>query len=423
MKKAIIISIVLAALLAFVACTKQQQNQHQPSKQNLQSANEFWADFREVVLKKDKMAIASMTIFPFIVYSEDNNNINPMFSFDKESFSIMFDTLLHMEREPSLYEIIRQTETITPENFEDQFFVIGNFRFAKIDGKWFLSTAELYGYPELIATGPKGTPQQSFQDFWDRFRQAVLTNDKDAIVSMASFSFEVCNAGLDSDVEYIDQKKFRLVLDEYLNSNAGTRNKPETMRAVIKRTTIIDENKNCIDNTCVIGNFEFWKMMGKWYFIAAASTATTPNDALVTGPDDQYVDLKTKKTDPQRKQILEISRTEATKLFGIPVRFFVRFLAYESDWAIALLVPVTETGKVIDWNKTKASRFVEKGVQPGWINFLMKKHKGKWSIIDFSPDSFYAKESVFVRWPKQNKDLPSLLLDSAEVATNCDPCR
>jgi outer membrane biogenesis lipoprotein LolB len=75
MKKTTIILTALVALMVFVACEKQQQNQqHSPknnapqvrAEQNTQSINEFWSAFRNAVLANDKKFIAEMTQFPFV---------------------------------------------------------------------------------------------------------------------------------------------------------------------------------------------------------------------------------------------------------------------------------------------------------------------------------------------------------------------
>ena len=279
LEKISIIFLVLIALLTYSGCTKENQRHQQQSTakgaQELsrdiatQSANEFWFKFRKAVMVDDKKTIASMTSFPFkIIYINEGN---PDFSYDIDSFPIVFNILLYFEGEEiqQTYKIIRQTETIPNENFGNDgypFFRVGVFNFYSVNGKWSLSFAQLTDYPAILDTGPKGTPQQSLQDFWNKFRQAVLANNKEVIVSMTSLPFTIYGNELDPEITYDDFESFIAAIDTILNLDSGAKSNPETMRNFIIRNKSISKN---IENTGEIGSFDFCKILGKWYFIRA----------------------------------------------------------------------------------------------------------------------------------------------------------
>lgn len=276
----VIFPLVLITLLTFTGCTKDNQRHQQQSTAKgaqklscditIQSANEFWLMFRKAVMANDKKTIASMTSFPFkIIYINEGN---PDFSYDIDSFPIVFNILLNFESEgiQQTYKLIKQTETIPNENFGNDgypLFRVGVFNFYNVNGKWSLSFAQLTDYPAILETGPKCTPQQSIQDFWNNFRQAVLTNNEDAIVSMTSFPFTIYGNELDPEIAYDDSKSFLAAIDTILNLDSGAKSNPETMLNFIIRNKSISKN---IEHTGDIGNFAFCKILGKWHFIRAS---------------------------------------------------------------------------------------------------------------------------------------------------------
>ncbi len=279
LKKIKILFLVLIALLTFTGCTKENQRPQQnstakgaqklPRDITIQSANDFWLKFREAVMVDDQKSITSMTSFPFkIIYINEGN---PDFSYNIDSFPIVFNILLYFEDSEiqQTYKLIRQTETIPNENFGNDgypFFRVGVFNFYSVNGKWSLSFAQLTDYPAILDTGPNGTPQQSIQDFWNKFRKAVLTNNEDAIVSMTSFPFTIYGNELDPEITYDDSKSFLAAIDTILNLDSGAKSNPETMRNFIIRNKSISKN---LENTGDIGSFAFCKILGKWYFIRA----------------------------------------------------------------------------------------------------------------------------------------------------------
>ncbi|MFH0894746.1 MAG: hypothetical protein V2A54_09940 [Bacteroidota bacterium] len=299
MKKTSIILTVLVALMAIVACEKQQQYQQQSpennapqvrAEQNTQSINEFWSAFRKAVLANNKKVIAEMTQFPFVAaYSPEGA---PAFSHDINEFPIIFDILLNLKGKlhnlpSSSYELIRQSETVPKINKKEKNqFTAGVFIFRKKNGNWRLTGAQVHEYPEIVATGPNGTPQQSIQDFWNQFRQAVLTNDKNAIVSMTSFPFFTQGPTDDYPiVSHNNKVEFAKTIDTLLNSNIASAYKSESMHTFIVRNkniaeiiaTADDGSRNFQDMCYVINKFTFWKMCGKWYFSEAQQIINTEN--------------------------------------------------------------------------------------------------------------------------------------------------
>ena len=273
---------VLFAFLALIGCEKEKQGQepinnnnahHITSLNAIQSANKFWEKFRKSVLENDKQAIATMSQLPLrIVFYEEGAPSH----YEYTSFQVIIDVLLHIKDNMPLssYELIAQNKTLLPEYFSNNGnrFSVGVFVFDRVKEKWIISCASLKEYNDIFVTGPKGTPQQSIQEFWDQFRKAVIADDYEYIVSKMSFPFETNDTDLDPVVTYDYENNIKYVLVKLLKGSVIKTDKSETMLKYAKNTKILTKyNSRCVGNDfCEIGNFTFRKMMGKWNFVSAA---------------------------------------------------------------------------------------------------------------------------------------------------------
>ncbi|MFH0894748.1 MAG: hypothetical protein V2A54_09950 [Bacteroidota bacterium] len=273
---------VFFALLPLFGCAKEKQDQELKNNSNaklitsvntIQSANKFWAKFRNAVLTNDKQAIAIMSQLPLrIVFEEEGTPSN----YEYTSFQVIIDVLLHVKDNIPLssYELIAQNKTLLPEYFTNNGnrFSVGVFVFDRVNDKWIISCASLKEYNDIFVTGPKGTPQQSIQEFWGQFRNAVIVDDYDYIVSTMSFPFETNDTDLDPVATYDNDTHVKHVIVKLLNGSVGKAHKAETMLKYAIKTKILTKyNSRCVGNDfCEIGNFTYRKMMGKWYFVSAA---------------------------------------------------------------------------------------------------------------------------------------------------------
>lgn len=137
------------------------------------------------------------------------------------------------------------------------------------------------------------------------------------------------------------------------------------------------------------------------------------------GEAPTYVALTKAGEQPERKKILDAARAKAQEVFNRKVRLVVRFMGMENNWAIALLVPLTEDGQGFDWPAAMQPSGAEGASQAGWIEVLLRRENGKWSVRDFTPE---AEQLGLNAWPKKYPGIPQKLLAHAGVATNCDPC-
>jgi hypothetical protein len=287
--------VILATALIMNACTKKESvvgNNKESSKESIykkesteihiKSRDEFWKTFRRATLENDMKTITAMTKFPFV--AQYSYGPDTAFAHDIKEFPVVFDALLQLERKgfglpKSTYEIIRQKEKIGQK--EKNEFKVGVFKFSKVQGSWFLTGAYAPDCPNIIVTGPSGTPQQSFQDFWSKFRQAVLSNDKTAIASMTAFLF-ISYGPTDDFPTYVHNKdEFLQIIDSLLDSDSNSRNKKESMREFIIRNKTFEEaiandkdGNGAGESGFGTHRFSFTKIYGKFYFTSAVRAYT-----------------------------------------------------------------------------------------------------------------------------------------------------
>ena len=105
------------------------------------------------------------------------------------------------------------------------------------------------------------TLESSFLKFWQTFRQAVIDNDTNKIISLTIFPFKT-RGEMDSDpiIKY-DRKKFAKVFHAYLYQSSGDIDGTEFDE--IKKTVTPDK-KDIYNEQARIGDLEFKVINRQW---------------------------------------------------------------------------------------------------------------------------------------------------------------
>ncbi|UCE30804.1 MAG: hypothetical protein JSW68_12250 [Burkholderiales bacterium] len=119
------------------------------------------------------------------------------------------------------------------------------------------------------ATGP----QTSYQGFWARFRQAVLDDDRDRVVSLMRLPFEVRGPDDAQPVRRLDRAGFleiydRLVLQELYLPQGGAL-VVRTMRALIEQRPDASEDDLLTEGIARFHQFQFERIGDHWRFTRA----------------------------------------------------------------------------------------------------------------------------------------------------------
>jgi hypothetical protein len=116
--------------------------------------------------------------------------------------------------------------------------------------------------------------------------------------------------------------------------------------------------------------------------------------------------------DPLRKPLLDALRPEVEKDLEQKLRFVVRVLRVEGDWAFADLQPRTPAGKEIDFSKTRhAERQREGMLDDDTLYALLERRDGRWQVRAFVigptdvawagwTDEYGAPEAIFALPPE-----------------------
>lgn len=110
--------------------------------------------------------------------------------------------------------------------------------------------------------------------YWDAFRQAVLDDDKDTIISLTHFPFEVRGPGDSASVKSYEQKDFPAIFEQlvtqpvyYQSSGGAINSKP--MRQLIEEKQQITPGDFITPDLIQFIQFEFERIDGQWFFTRA----------------------------------------------------------------------------------------------------------------------------------------------------------
>jgi predicted small secreted protein len=152
------------------------------------------------------------------------------------------------------------------------------------------------------------------------------------------------------------------------------------------------------------------------FLLSLLSTLT----ATCSADSGTYKDLTSEAGSLERKQILNTARTTAEQQLSQKVKFHVRFLAVSNQWAIGLLVPLTLSGKPIDWSSTGYRNENPSTLLSGWLEVLLKKEGSTWQVVDSQIGRL--DKDAFDVWEEKFPGIPSDLLMFSGLATNCNSC-
>ena len=108
---------------------------------------------------------------------------------------------------------------------------------------------------------------ETFSVFWAEFRQAVLTEDKEKLISMTLFPFKT-RGQMDSDpVVKHNKASFFSIFGQLLNQDPGLSGTPDTMQNIIRRTergagNVVAKH----GKSARVGDFVFLKIKNCWFF-------------------------------------------------------------------------------------------------------------------------------------------------------------
>lgn len=99
---------------------------------------------------------------------------------------------------------------------------------------------------------------------------------------------------------------------------------------------------------------------------------------------------------PERQAILNAFRPRIERDLDLKVKFEVHHMKVASGFAFVMAAPIHTNGKKIDWNKTKYARRWQEGSLGASVLALLRKVKGKWSILeyDFGASDFPCEEWI-----------------------------
>lgn len=128
---------------------------------------------------------------------------------------------------------------------------------------------------QATATAPKptgaGESFATFEAYWPAFRAAVQSNDKQRVATLTRFPFETRGDSDDDAVKQLTREQFVHALDSMLSEDPGLlMNGRETQREHIARSATLTARQYASgDETARVGNFQFEKQGGNWWFTRA----------------------------------------------------------------------------------------------------------------------------------------------------------
>jgi len=123
------------------------------------------------------------------------------------------------------------------------------------------------GLTIVPARAETSSPQtDGFQKFWSEFRSAVMSGDKAKVSRLTRFPFETRGPLDDDPVIGHDRQWFLKAYEELMDMDTGLTREPGAMRLLIKNTPTITSKDAVRRDWARVGDFEFERIDGKWWF-------------------------------------------------------------------------------------------------------------------------------------------------------------
>ena len=111
---------------------------------------------------------------------------------------------------------------------------------------------------------------QSFNQYWDKFRQAIVNENLDEVTKLTQFPFQTRGTnGSDSTVKY-DKSSFitifKKIIDQKIYAFNNQQLVPLSMKEVVANAENISKEHLIKDDLARVEQFTFVKIGGHWYF-------------------------------------------------------------------------------------------------------------------------------------------------------------
>jgi hypothetical protein len=113
------------------------------------------------------------------------------------------------------------------------------------------------------------SPQKGFQEFWQEFRAAVISDDVAKVASLTHFPFQTRGTLDEAPMLQHDRNWFMKMFPKMLQADPGLRMEPDTTRALIIRTDQITEKHANGKDSWRVGDLVFKRLKGQWLFTMA----------------------------------------------------------------------------------------------------------------------------------------------------------
>lgn len=110
---------------------------------------------------------------------------------------------------------------------------------------------------------------ESFERFWQAFRQAILAGDRNTIAAVTRFPFETRGPSDDDPVGKRDRAGFPALLDSLLAQESGMGDSETTRQFIERTTTLTERNVAPGAKEARVGDFFFVNTDGRWWFARA----------------------------------------------------------------------------------------------------------------------------------------------------------
>jgi hypothetical protein len=108
------------------------------------------------------------------------------------------------------------------------------------------------------------------QQFWTKFRAAILSEDKEKVAALTKFPFEVRGPDDSDPLVYYDKNGFLGILDEILNQPVhqmkGSNLNSTTMGEIVRNKTEVLDKEIISENFARVDLFTFVKEKNRWLF-------------------------------------------------------------------------------------------------------------------------------------------------------------
>ena len=119
-------------------------------------------------------------------------------------------------------------------------------------------------------TNAQTTCPDNAQQFWKKFRHAVLQSDSPILTNMVQFPLEVRGTLDDSKASQINKDAFSKILPELLSTDPGLSAEPTTMNNYIQSVESLPASScNMHGNQFRVGSWVFSEQNNRWLFTQA----------------------------------------------------------------------------------------------------------------------------------------------------------